>query len=601
MASIRTDIPTPVFQTFTESSTPEQGPPRLDAFRKAMRKEGLTGFIIPRADKHQGEYVPPCDERLAWLTGFTGSAGFAVALLDRAAVFADSRYTVQVRAQTADVFEKVDWPATGLADWINDAAAGGEIGFDPWLLTVGQLRTLETGLDACTLRSVGNLIDGLWDDQPAAPLGDVIAHPIDLAGATSAHKIADIAANLNADALVVTLPDCLAWLLNIRGSDIPRNPIPHGFVILYKTGKVDLFIAPQKLVKHNIRFDDIVQVHAPEGFVDALHALTGTVQIDPESCPVAVYEALCGAHVIDAKDPIVHAKAIKNAAELQGTRAAHITDACAMVRFLAWLDGQPIASISEIDVASQLEAIRRGSNALRDISFDTISGTGPNAALPHYRVSETSNQMVEDGQMLLVDSGGQYQEGTTDITRTMAIGTVGDEEKRAFTKVLQGMIAISRLRFPAGYAGRDLDPFARAALWEAGMDYGHGTGHGVGAYLCVHEGPQRISRTSHIPLQPGMMLSNEPGFYKEGAYGVRIENLIVVENAPALPSQTVASMLQFETLTWVPIDTRLIAADLLTETEKDWLNDYHTQCLEKLADLLPEDAQTWLTQACLPI
>ncbi len=602
MASIRSDIPEPVFQSFVESSSSEQGPPRLEALRAVMRDMGLAGFAVPRADKHQGEYVPRCDERLSWLTGFTGSAGFAVALQDRAAVFTDSRYTVQVAAQTADVFEKIDWPATGLATWINAAApSGGAIGIDPWLFTVSQFRTLESGLQDCKLAQVDNLIDQIWDDQPAPPLGDIEAQPIAFAGTSSDDKIARIAQGLAADALIITLPDCLAWLMNIRGSDIPRNPIPHGFVILYKSGVVDVFVAPQKLEKNAVTFSEKATVKPPEDFITSLNALTGTVQIDPESCPVAVLNALENATVTEAPDPVFLAKAIKNTAELQGAREAHITDACAMVRFLCWLDAQPAGSLTEIDAAAQLENLRRGTNQLRDISFDTISGAGPNAALPHYRVSSNSNQRIEDGTMYLVDSGGQYQNGTTDITRTIAIGSVGNEEKDAFTRVLKGMISVSRLRFPKGYAGRDVDPFARAALWEAGLDYGHGTGHGVGSYLCVHEGPQRIARNNHIPLLPGMMLSNEPGFYKEGHYGIRIENLIVVEDAPQLPGQTQDAMLQFETLTWVPIDTRLIAPNLLTRADVDWLNAYHAKCLELLSPLLPAEEKAWLERACAPI
>ena len=598
----RSDIPASVFQTFSESASPDQGPPRLTALRGRMRDQGLAGFVVPRADKHQGEYVPPCDERLAWLTGFTGSAGFAVALQNRAAIFTDSRYTVQVRAQTDDMFEKIDWPATGLATWINKAApTGGVIGVDPWLFTVAQYRSLEQGLTGCSLIKVCNLIDQHWIDQPAPPMGDIEAHPLALAGESSEDKIAWIASGLQADALVLTLPDCLAWLMNIRGSDIPRNPIPHGFVIVHKSGDVDLFVTAEKLAKNAITFSQNVTVKAPEDFLPCLGALTGKVQIDPESCPVAVYDALEGAEIVEAADPVFSAKAIKNAAELQGTREAHIVDACAMVRFLCWLDAQPPGSLTEIDAACQLESERRANNQLRDISFDTISGTGPNAALPHYRVSRGSNRRIEAGQMLLVDSGGQYQNGTTDITRTIAIGSVGAEEKDAYTRVLKGMIAVSRLRFPKGYAGRDIDPFARAALWEAGLDYGHGTGHGVGAYLCVHEGPQRIARTSHIPLVPGMMLSNEPGFYKEGQYGIRIENLIAVERAPDLSGQTQADMLRFETLTWVPIDTRLIQPNLLTRADVEWLNAYHAKCQDLLSPLLPEAEQHWLATACAAI
>ncbi|MDU8911148.1 aminopeptidase P family protein [Aestuariicoccus sp. MJ-SS9] len=588
-----------MFQTFEETARPEQGPPRLAALRGALVAEGLDGFVVPRADAHQGEYVAPCDDRLAWLTGFTGSAGYCVALRDRAGVFVDGRYRVQVRAQLADVFTPVDWPEVGLAEWINDALPdGGRVGFDPWLHPVEQLRSLRGALKGVELVPVANLVDRIWEDRPPPPLGPVAVHPLELAGEPHGDKIARLAAALQADAAVITLPDSIAWLLNIRGSDIPRNPVPQGFALLHGGGTVTLFMAAEKLREIGDHLGPNVTLAAPGEFAGALAALSGTVQIDPATCPAAVADALTQAEVVEAPDPCLLPKARKNAAELGGTRAAHLRDAAAMVRFLAWLDAQPADTLTEIDVVKRLEAERRKSNALRDISFDTISGAGPNGAIVHYRVTEATNRPVKDGELLLVDSGGQYVDGTTDITRTVAIGAPGDEERANFTRVLKGMIALSRLRFPPGLAGRDIDPLARVALWEAGLDYGHGTGHGVGAYLSVHEGPQRIARTGLVPLEPGMILSNEPGFYREGAYGIRIENLIAVEEAPALPGQTVARMLRFETLTFVPIDRRLIVAELLTGAERDWLNAYHTEVVAKIAPLVEGPARDWLLQAC---
>ena len=592
-----------MFQTFEQSASPEQGPPRLAALRAELASEGLDGFVVPRADAHQGEYVAPHDDRLAWLTGFTGSAGYCVALMDKAGVFVDGRYRVQVKSQVAKEFTPVDWPEVGLAEWIVEALpGGGTVGLDPWLFSVEQMRGLERGLGAVALRLCDNLVDRVWDDQPAPPMGAVFAQPVELAGEAHGDKIARLAKGLGAtDACVITLPDSLAWLLNIRGSDVARNPVPHGFAILHATGRVSLFMAAQKLEGLGDHLGPQVEVMAPKDFVPALGALGGTVQIDPATCPVAVQTALRGCEIVEATDPCLLPKARKNAAELAGAREAHLRDGAAMVRFLHWLDGQTPGAFTEIDAVVALEEERRATNALRDISFETISGAGPNGAIVHYRVTEATNRTTQPNELLLIDSGGQYVDGTTDITRTMVLGEAGSEEKDAFTRVLKGMIALSRLRFPAGLAGRDIDVLARAALWEAGLDYGHGTGHGVGAYLSVHEGPQRIARTGTVPLEAGMILSNEPGFYREGSYGIRIENLIAVEPAPPLPGQTVAKMLRFETLTWVPIDRRLIETGLLTAAERDWLNAYHEGVFERIAPLVTGAVRDWLKTACAPL
>ncbi|WGW03293.1 aminopeptidase P family protein [Tropicibacter oceani] len=587
-----------MFQSFETTASPEQGPERLAALRVAMQAAGVDGFLVPRADAHQGEYVAPRDERLSWLTGFTGSAGWCVALRARAAVFVDGRYRVQVKTQVAECFEKVDWPETSLADWIGAALPAGTMGFDPWLMTVEQLRGLDSKLPH-DLRPCDNLIDAIWEDQPAAPMGAVFAQPIALSGEAHEDKIARLAAGLGeARAAVITLPDSIAWLLNIRGSDVARNPVPQGFALLHGDARVTLFMAASKLTDVREHLGERVTVADPSGFEAALRALEGPVRIDPASCPVAVAAALEGRTMIEADDPCILPKACKNSVELEGSRAAHLRDAAAMVRFLAWLDAEAPGDLTEISVVQRLEAERRGTNALRDISFETISGAGPNGAIVHYRVTKDTDRPLRAGELLLVDSGGQYVDGTTDITRTVAIGPVGEEEALIFTRVLKGMIAISRLRFPKGMAGRDIDPFARAALWEAGLDYGHGTGHGVGSYLSVHEGPARISRTGTVAFEPGMILSNEPGFYREGAYGIRIENLIAVQQAPALPGQSVPQMLCFETLTWVPIDRRLIVPALLTQAERDWLNAYHAEVLRRVGPLVDDVAGGWLSEAC---
>ncbi|MBM2321344.1 MULTISPECIES: aminopeptidase P family protein [Marivita] len=593
-----------MFQSFSETSSPEQGPPRLAALRAEMAAAGLDGFIVPRADAHQGEYVAERDSRLAWLTGFTGSAGFCVALQDKAGVFIDGRYRVQVRAQVADVFTPVHWPEVTLGDWVSEhVAQNGIVGFDPWLHTVSQIRELEASTSGVTLQRTDNLVDRIWADQPAPPATHAFAQPVDLAGEAHGDKIARLAATLgSAHCAVLTLPDSICWLLNIRGDDLPRTPFMLGFALLHASGTVTLFVDPEKLVNLGDHLGPNVHVARVEDFLPTLAKLEGPVQIDPASCPVIVADTLreAGTQMIEAQDPCALPKACKSAAELDGTRAAHLRDGAAMARFLCWLDQQPASSLTEIDVVTKLEGERSATNALRDISFDTICGAGPNGAIVHYRVTEKTNRAVEQG-LLLVDSGGQYVDGTTDITRTIAIGTVSEEERRAFTLVLKGMIAISKLRWPKGLAGRDMDSLARVALWEHGMDYGHGTGHGVGSYLSVHEGPQRLARTGTVPFMPGMILSNEPGFYKEGAFGIRIENLIVVEEAPALPGQTVPDMYRFETLTYVPIDTRLIDTGLLTDAERRWLNAYHTEVLTRIGTLVEGDVSLWLTQACAPI
>jgi len=587
-----------MFQTFEVASNPKDGPARLALLRRQMVREGLDGFLVPRADAHQGEYVAPCDARLAWLTGFTGSAGFCAVLADQAGVFVDGRYRTQVKAQVDLAhFTPVDWPEVKLGAWLNEAMSkGGKVGFDPWLHTAEEIEKLAGS--GVTLAPVENLVDRIWADRPAKPCGKIIDHPIEFAGETSADKRHRIAADMGADATVLTLPDSICWLLNIRGSDIERNPVVQAFAILHSDGRVVLFSDPAKAQGLDI------EVLEWDAFESALGALKGIVRVDPASAPKAVFDILSNAGIGISKevDPCILPKARKNAIEVAGARAAHLRDGVAMVQFLAWLDdAAPKGGLHEIDVVQKLEGFRRATNALRDISFETISGAGPNGAIMHYRVSEDSNREIKAGEMLLVDSGGQYQDGTTDITRTIAVGVVGDEEKTCFTRVLQGMIAISRVRFPKGLAGRDLDPLARYPLWLAGQDFNHGTGHGVGSYLSVHEGPQRISRISDVPLECGMILSNEPGYYREGAFGIRIENLIVVQDAPALQGADARDMLAFETLAYMPIDHRLIVTDMLSTGEREWLNAYHAKTLDLFSPLVEGKPLDWLTQACAPL
>jgi Xaa-Pro aminopeptidase len=600
-----------MFQSFETTSDPSAGAARLAALRAVLATEGLAGFMVPRADVHQGEYVAARDERLSWLTGFTGSAGFAIVLPDVAGVFIDGRYRVQVKQQVdLAQFTPVPWPEVKPGVWLREHLAAGVVGFDPWLHSADEISRLETALEGSdvTLRPVRNFIDAIWPDQPDPPLGRAFVHPDTLAGETSADKRARLADTLHKAgqrAAVITLPDSLCWLLNIRGADVPKNPVVQGFAVLHDDARVTLFAEAAK-------FDDAVRAHLgpqvtirpPSAFVAALHTLTGPVRVDSATAPLAVGRELeeAGVDVIWGDDPCRLPKARKTAAEVAGMREAHLRDGAAMVEFLAWVDATaPKGGLTEIDVVRALEGFRRATNALHDISFDTICGSGPNGAIMHYRVTDASDRAVGRNELLLVDSGAQYLDGTTDITRTIAIGDAGAEARACYTRVLQGMIAISRVRWPAGLAGRDLDGFARYHLWLAGQDFDHGTGHGVGAFLSVHEGPQRLSRISEVPLEPGMILSNEPGYYREGAFGIRLENLIVVQKAPALPGGDDRAQLSFETLTFVPLDRRLVLVEELSPGERAWWNDYHAEVLAKLGARVSDAARDWLIAACAPL
>lgn len=595
-----------MFQSFEVTSRPEKGLKRLALLRAQMTADALDGFLVPRADAHQGEYVAPRDARLSWLTGFTGSAGFCAVVATQAGVFVDGRYRTQIKTQVDLAhFTPVDWPENQLGDWLKEALPqGGTVGFDAWLHTQTELDKLEKKLvgSGISMRPCDNLVDRIWTDRPAMPNGKIIDHPIEFSGETSLAKRTRLAKAISANgeqAAVITLPDSICWLLNIRGSDVERNPVVQAFAILQVDGKVDLFTTPEKA--DDITFGPDILLQDWDAFTSALQALKGPVRVDQDTAPMQMGNILrdAGIEVVDGQDPCILPKACKNLTEIAGARAAHLRDGVAMVRFLAWLDREANkGELSEIEVVQKLEGFRTASNALREISFETICGAGPNGAIMHYRVNEDSNRSVSSGEMLLIDSGGQYQDGTTDITRTVAVGDVGVEEKTCFTRVLQGMIAISRARFPNGLAGRDLDPLARYPLWLAGLDFNHGTGHGVGSYLSVHEGPQRISKISDVKLETGMILSNEPGYYREGAFGIRIENLIVVQEAPPLKGADKREMLAFETLTYVPIDRHLISVEMLSVGERDWLNAYHAKTLELLGPLVERDVRDWLVCAC---
>lgn len=588
------------------------GPERLQALRAELRRQGLAGFIVPRADEHQGEYVPRRAQRLAWLTGFTGSAGLAVVLADKAAVFVDGRYTLQVRQEVDEaLFAPVHMADCSHTRWLGDNLRPGDrLGFDPWLHTADQVEALARAAERAGAELVPcavNPLDAAWADQPGPPLAPVLPHGLDFAGRASASKRDDVAATLAAgrlDAAVLTDPASIAWLLNIRGGDVGYTPLPLGFAILHADARVDLFMDPGKLsagLAGHLGPD--VLVAGPEAFAAALDGLAGRrVRVDPAAAAFAVFDRLerAGAKVERGADPCALPKACKNEVELAGIRAAHRRDGVALVRFLAWLEVQH--GLDELAAADALEAFRAEGAHFRGLSFPTIAGSGPHGAIVHYRSTGKSNRVLRPGELFLLDSGAQYLDGTTDVTRTIAIGEPGAEERERFTLVLKGHIALARAIFPLGTSGSQLDVLARRFLWERGLDYDHGTGHGVGAYLSVHEGPQRVSKvgTGAVALRPGMVLSNEPGYYKAGHYGIRIENLVAVTAVDA-PEGAERELLGFETLTLAPFDRRLIAPALLDGPERAWVDSYHARILAELGPLLDAGARSWLQAATQPL
>jgi len=601
----------------------EQHRQRLAWLRAELSREGLTGFIVPHADEHQSEYLPPSAERLAWLTGFTGSAGVAIVLSDMAAIFVDGRYTLQVRSEVdTALFTPQHLIETPPSKWLREHARPGDrIGYDPWLMTVADVRRLA---EACReaeaeFVSVGgaqeNPIDEVWADRPEPPRGPVSLHPAELAGEEAASRIVRLQEALKekrVDASVLAQADSIAWSFNIRGSDIPHNPVALAWAIVPAAAKPVLFIDSRKL-SNAVRaiLADLAEIREPGEMTRALSALgeaKRTVLLDARTTPAAIAAAVeeSGGTVVEGADPAALPRARKNETEIAGARRAHVRDGAAMIRFLAWLDAHAEAGqLDEIAAAARLAAFRaetaKADGAeLIDLSFDTISGAGPNGAIVHYRVSPATSRRLEPGSLYLVDSGAQYRDGTTDITRTVPIGAPSQEMRDRFTRVLKGMIAIATLRFPAGTNGVQIDAFARRALWEAGLDYDHGTGHGVGSFLSVHEGPASISKRGEVPLEPGMILSDEPGYYRTGAYGIRIENLVLV-TPPAPIAGGDREMLGFETLTHCPIDRRLIAVDLLTTAEIAWIDAYHASIPGAVGRLLNDDERAWLAEKTAPL
>ncbi|MBT4043787.1 MAG: aminopeptidase P family protein [Rhodospirillaceae bacterium] len=592
---------------------------RLASLRAEMAAQGLDGFVVPMADQYQNEYVPPQAQRITWLTGFTGSAGMVVVLADRAAAFTDGRYTLQIAEQVdGELYDCLHIAETPPPDWIaKNLKSGDKLGFDSWLFTqdgVGRFRKGAAAAGAELVAVSENPLDKVWQDQPDAPMALVVPHDIAFAGVTSAEKRAQLSRDLTEagrDAVVITAPDSIAWLLNIRGGDVSHSPLPLSLAILHNDtkgdGRVDLFLDDAKRGRGlGDHLGNEVSIQPPDKFASALDALSDkVVQVDPGGTAAWVFERLgaAGATINPAPDPCQLPKAIKNDVELAGARTSHARDGVALAKFLHWLEVfAPQGELDEMAAEAQLEAYRHDGDHFRDLSFPTITGSGANGAIVHYRVTESSNRVLRPGEFYLVDSGAQYLDGTTDVTRTIAIGQPSDEMRDRFTRVLKGHIAIATTRFPTGTTGAQLDVLARHALWQAGLDFDHGTGHGVGSYLNVHEGPHSISKRQQTQdLRPGMVVSNEPGYYKTGAYGIRIENLLAVREVGEEIPGGERKMLEFETLTLAPIDRNAMMIELLTEPEKTWLNGYHQRVYDALSPKVDDPTREWLDEATRPI
>jgi Xaa-Pro aminopeptidase len=591
---------------------------RLAALREQLKTDRLDGFVVPLTDEHMSEYVGSYAQRLAWLTGFQGSAGSAVVLPEAAAIFVDGRYTLQVRAQVdGEHWSYQSVPETSIADWLNQhAAEGARIGYDPWLhtsewVTKAREALADKGAELVAVRR--NPIDAVWADKPEPSRARLIVHPDLYAGKSSAAKrqeMADWLKEQKADAAVLAALDSIAWTFNIRGQDVEHTPVALSFAVVQADGTADLFVASEKIgpdVRQHL--GNGVRIHERHEFEGWLAGLAGkVVAVDPERSVAAIFEALdkAGARIVSKRDPAVLPKAIKNEVEIAGHKTAQARDGAALVRFLHWLSVEaPNGGVDELDAAARLHEFRQASGDLRDLSFDTISGAGPNGAVVHYRVTEETNRPIERDSLYLVDSGGQYPDGTTDVTRTVAIGTPTAEMRDRFTRVLKGHVAVARALFPEGTRGSQLDSFARQHLWAAGVDYAHGTGHGVGSFLAVHEGPQRIAPVGSSqaggdePLKPGMILSNEPGYYKTGEYGIRIENLVLV--VPREIADAEKTMLGFDTLTFAPIERNLIEVSMLTPEERGWVDDYHARVVEVVGPKLDGEALAWLEGQCRPL
>jgi Xaa-Pro aminopeptidase len=605
------DFSPAVFQRFDTRTSPSTVAPRLKALRAAIAEAGLDGFLVPRADAHRGESVPPSEARLAYVTSFTGSAGIAVVGPKKAGLFVDSRYTLQAPIETDTRLVTVIETGQGavdprIADFV---PKGGKLGFDPWLHTPGEIKELgEKTAGRLTLVPSANLVDGIWTDRPAPPAAPVEFLGHNRAGRSAADKLADLRKTLgeeNADVVVLTLPESINWLFNMRGRDVPNVPVMLAFALVPRIGKPTLFVHRNKITPELRKgLDGIARVADVATLMAELRKLGAAdkrVWIDPATAPLALISAIEGvsdAVIIEKRDPVLLPKSRKNEAEIGGMREAHLLDGVALAHFLHWFDGEaPKGKLTEIGIVEALEHFRRQEPSCVDASFDTISGAGPNGAIVHYRVNEQSNRTLKAGELMLVDSGAQYLSGTTDITRTLFTGKATAEQKDRFTRVLKGMMALSMQRFPLGTSGAQLDVLARQFLWQDGVTYNHGTGHGVGAFLGVHEGPVGFSPRYATPLEPGQIISNEPGYYKAGAYGIRTENLVLVVESAVGDGK----FLELETLTLCPIDLRLIDAELLRPHEREWLNAYHKRVFREIGPRLRGEVKAWLKDATRPI
>ncbi|MFK7793091.1 MAG: M24 family metallopeptidase [Devosiaceae bacterium] len=602
-----------VFQSYEDTSEPEKGPARLAALRAAMLKHNLDGLLVPRTDEHQSEYLPAYAERVAWLTGFTGSNAFVLILPEEARVFTDGRYTLQVRAQTVQPdFTPDDMVENPIAKYLGGLTLTGKrIGYDPWLHTINGFKRFQAAAakaGASLVPTRHNVVDSIWGDQPGRPSRPIVPHLLEHAGQSFDEKLTAIAETVrekSADAVVLTQADGAAWLFNLRGSDVPQKPMFLAFAIVAANGNATLFVDPGKLTAEAQQQLASVTIADIATFPSALKDLGKaglTVMVDPANVSVKIADTItdAGGTLTEATDPIEAPRARKNTTEQAGARAAHTRDGAAVSRFLAWFDREaPKGDLDEITAAEKLLAFRRETNQLRDISFSTISGAGANGAIVHYRVTHKTNAAIAPNSLYLVDSGAQYLDGTTDITRTLLVGEPDEEHKRAYTLVLKGHIALATARFPKGTTGAHLDALARQFLWSYGMDYAHGTGHGVGSYLGVHEGLARIAKQGNVPLEPGMLLSNEPGYYREGAFGIRLENLVFVTEPEDVGGDQ--PMMGFETITRAPFERRLINISLMSTSELAWLNNFHAHVLADIGPQLSGDDLAFLQAACAPI
>ena len=584
---------------------------KLNKFRESINTAGFDGFIIPRADRFQGEYVAPIDERLAWLTGFTGSAGQAIVLKDKAAFFTDGRYTIQAEQQVEEGFEQHIVPEARPVEWLRTNANSNRVlGFDPWLHTVSQVEAWSKKLEHAGLEfkpAEVNPIDGLWQDQPETTVNTAYVHSVKYAGKSHTDKLADLAkhlADVGCDAVLVTCPESIAWLLNIRGQDVPHVPVVHSFAVVNSKGVVDLFIDPIKVVDEVAKhFGDAVQVHEEAEILNFVESFDGKLSLDPQQCSMAIFQALNdGCQVLREQNPCMLPKAKKNWVEIEGAKEVHVRDGVALAKAFVWLVKQLKGKnkVTELDMSAKVLELRGAQPNFKEPSFTTIAAAGANAAQAHYAPTPENNHEILESKLFLIDSGGQYLEGTTDVTRTISFDPPSTSQRDHYTRVLKGHIAIATAKFPAGTTGGQLDIFGRQHLWEAGLDYAHGTGHGVGSYLSVHEGPQRISSTSSVALAPGMILSNEPGYYLPGSYGIRLENLVFVTES-AFRGADGRSFLEFETLTMLPFDLKLIDVQMLSTHERNWLNAYHAKVRRVLLDYLDADEQQWLLDSTLEI